>query len=170
MFKAVRIDGHFHLHHGPGDLLGLFIVLLELIFYVTEPAFDPQRSGDKLHPRNDFICRYPLENTNVLVDLLGRFGVVRGGRLNRLPPLGNRRRRQNQQPENQATASHTGLERKHATPMIGQSVSPTAYRCGWTIRSLESLGVAKSKFTIPRRYKFSKITNNIVFFLDSVHK
>ena len=77
------------------DGLRLRRVLLEMVFYVTEPAFDSQGSSDKLHRRDEFIRGYPLENTYVLVDLLGKLGVVGGDRRAGLSLLRSRRNGEN---------------------------------------------------------------------------
>src|SRR5690242_15384426 len=60
------IDGSLHLHHLARDTLGLFVVLIEVIFDVAKLAIHPKRRIDELHCGNELIGWNLFEHLNIL--------------------------------------------------------------------------------------------------------
>jgi hypothetical protein len=74
--EVLLINRGHHLHHLARHLLGLFVILIEMIFNMAETALHSERSGDELHRGNELVSRDSLEHLNILESLFS--GLVCG--------------------------------------------------------------------------------------------
>ncbi len=78
--EAVLVDGHLHLDHLAGGLLGLFVVIVIGPHGMAERALHAERCRNELHGRLKLLGRNALEHLDVPENLFRCLGLGGGAR------------------------------------------------------------------------------------------